>query len=894
MSKFKVLTPQTGFQMKGDFGKTELPILASWDTEPQFPEKWDSSNCPKFILHDGPPYANGNIHLGHALNKILKDIYVRSNVFLGNDVSFIPGWDCHGLPIEQQVIKNLGVDLKGKSPLEVRKLCHEYALQYVTKQMDQFKRLGTMAEWEKSYKTLSNQYELGILKCLKTLVEKGFIYKAKKPVFWDWVFETALANSEVEHKELESPSIYLAFPCKDEQNVSIAVWTTTPWTLPANAAICVNPKATYVYAAFENLNKILIMGKDCVEDFSKLVSDKYEILSETLGENLLGQKYENPLQSNRIRSVVCDEFVKTSVGTGCVHLAPGHGKDDYIVGLKYKLQYEVVVNEKGKMDIPVDNLGLNGLHFLKADAEVIEYLNRFKAILHADKFKHEYPFSWRSHKPVVDRGTEQWFVDLSNDEFKDNLNKAIESVEWYPENGKDRMKMMVSQRLEWCISRQRYWGVPIPSFKDSSGNSVLDIRVLDNLIKELEETECGTDVWFEKPLTYFLPDEWKDQEEWVKETDVLDVWFDSGASYLGALAASGLPTQADMYLEGDDQFRGWFQSALLLSVATQGIAPYKKVVSHGFILDSKGVAMSKSTGNVIAPEEVIKKFGADTLRLWAASEDYKSNVSVSQEMLNRNFDLYKRIRNTFKFMLGNIHDFEVSNAVKYLDLEKIDKLILDKFAQEYLSAKQAYVAGNFHAVVKIVENLCFVDLGSVYFDAIKDRLYCDAQNSKVRRSAQSVLAATIPKLVGLVKPILPFLAHEVELLCPENRFSLLDLYSVPVMNGTWNRLLGFRSKINEAIEPMRRSKEIGHNNECNVDLFLADDDYVFLMERSLVPTLRNLTLVSELSIYPLTSNEEERIIVKRSDKKKCERCWSRYDGGNESLCDRCVECESNG
>ena len=755
--------PKTSFPMRAKLPQKEPDILNYWDDidiNRLVLEK--NKNNPSYILHDGPPYANGDIHLGHALNKILKDIINKYKSMNGYYTPYVPGWDTHGLPIETQAIKKLNINRHEVSTVKFRGMCKDYALEQVDKQRKGFKRLGVRGDWDHPYLTLNPDFE--------AMAEKGYIYKGLKPVYWCPTCETALAEAEIEYKDDKAESIYVKFMLTDDKgkfagitddihSIYFVVWTTTTWTIPSNLAICLNPDLDYSLVKVED--KIFIMAKELVNSVCKdLGIGDFEIIGNYKGNDLEGMKAKHPLY-DRDSLVILGDHVTLDAGTGCVHTAPGHGTDDFIVGQKYGLKAYNPVDEKGYFDESVGRYA--GMRYDKAGAEIEKDLVKANALLGKKKIVHSYPHCWRCKNPIIFRATKQWFASIKG--FRDEALKAIKDVNWMPSWGEDRITNMVKDREDWCISRQRLWGVPIPIFYcKECGEPLIDKDTIAKITEIFKEK--GSDAWFELSEEELLPEGKKckcGSTSFSKETDIMDVWIDSGSSHAAVLETRDeLKRPADLYLEGSDQHRGWFQSSLLTSVATRGSAPYKSVLTHGFVVDGKGRKMSKSLGNGINTDDIIKKYGAEILRLWAISADYTSDMRISDKVLRQLTEVYRKIRNTIRFMLGNLSDFDPKNdAMKYSDLEEIDRWVLLRLERLKEKVTEAYESYQYHLIFHLVHNFCVVDMSNQYMDIIKDRLYTFKADSRERRSAQTAIYIILNDMIKLIAPVLSFTAEEV-------------------------------------------------------------------------------------------------------------------------------------
>jgi isoleucyl-tRNA synthetase len=836
--------------------KTNFPMRANLpQNEPKQVERWAQAGTyfrmlevnrgkPKFILHDGPPYANGNIHLGHALNKILKDVIVKYEAMAGHLAPYVPGWDCHGLPIELQVEKNLGRAKKlAMSKAEIRRLCKEYAEKYISIQREEFKRLGVLGDWERSYLTFDAEYEAREIRELGKITASGALYRQKRPVYWCASCVTALAEAEVEYEDHTSPSIFVKFPVQDAKGLFpidpasgtfFVIWTTTPWTLPANQAIAVHPK--FMYQHVKTPKGELIINQELIPSVMKALgfdSKDYEVTAGAWsGAELEGIICRHPWIERDSR-VIVGEFVTQDQGTGAVHIAPGHGQEDYEVGLRNGLPVMAPVDAHGKFTAEAGDLA--GEFVFKADTRIIQKLAERGMLLHEDKMSHSYPHCWRCKNPVIFRATEQWFISMEKNGLRRAALRAIEDVRWIPPWGKDRIRGMLESRPDWCISRQRSWGVPIPAvYCKKCNEAVLNQELCDHIAAIVERE--GSDAWFIRPLPDLLPKDFKcprcSGQDFSREEDILDVWFDSGVSWAAVVEQDPrLGGRADLYLEGSDQHRGWFHTALLTSLATRRRAPYESVLTHGFTLDGKGRKMSKSLGNTVAPQEIIKKFGAEILRLWVSAEDYREDVRISDEILNRLVEAYRRLRNTARFLISNLYDFDpTKDALPTQDLDEMDRWILQRTQTVLGRCREAYDDYEFHVVYHTLNNFCAVDLSAQYLDIVKDRLYCEGTRSKSRRAAQTTLYRVLDVLVHLMAPILSFTAEEIWNYMPDQdrRPKSVLLSTMPEPDRTfidqhladkWDRIFRERSEVLKALEVTRTGGLIGHSLDAEVLIF---------------------------------------------------------------------------
>lgn len=909
--------PKTDFPMRGNLPKREPEMLKIWEQENYYQklqELGKEQGLPKFVLHDGPPYANGHIHIGTALNKILKDIVIRSRSMIGYTVPYVPGWDTHGLPIELRAIQELGVDRDKVSPIELRQKCKEYALQYVDIQREEFKRLGIWGDWDNPYLTLSPDYEARQIEVFGKMASKGFIYKALKPVYWCADCETALAEAEIEYHDHRSPSIYVKFAVKDGKgileadNTYFVIWTTTPWTIPANLGICLNPNFEYVLIKTEKGN--LVVAKGLLEDFVEQTQlQEVEIVQEFHGHQLEGIVCSHPLYE-RDSLVILGDHTTLEAGTGCVHTAPGHGQEDYQVGLKYDLPVFAPVDKYGKFTEEAGKYV--GMAITDANKVITEDLEQAGALLKLDFVNHSYPHCWRCKEPVFFRATEQWFASLAK--FRDAMLEAIKNVEWIPSWGIDRITNMVADRGDWCISRQRTWGVPIPLFYCSCGEAIINEETTAH-VAEIFRQE-GSDAWWLKEAKDLLPDGFTCPKcggsEFSKEMDIMDVWFDSGVSHAAVLQQRDeLQWPADLYLEGSDQHRGWFQSSLSTSIAAFEQAPYKSVLTHGFVVDGEGKKMSKSLGNFIEPEQIIKQYGADILRMWVASAEYRGDIRVSNDILKQLSEAYRRIRNTARFILGNLGDFDpAQHPVVYEQLTDLDKWALHQLSELSSQVRNAYDKYEFHTVYHRIHHFCSVDLGGFYLDVLKDRLYCDAKDGHKRRSAQTAMYIILQELVQLLAPITVFTADEIWQHIPGNkaaesvhltRWQQLPVeYKNPALNQKWEKMLEVRRVVAKALEEARSNKLIGSSNDASITVY-GNLEIVAELE-SFKGQLEMLFIVSDVELLDLSQAEGQDLVgdlqlgvkvrVDKADGEKCERCW-RYSESvgqvseEEAVCERC-------
>ncbi len=913
--------PKTEFPMRANLPKREPEMLKDWEEQSYYEKlqnKRKEQGMPEFILHDGPPYANGHIHIGTALNKVLKDIVVRSKSLEGYRVPYVPGWDTHGLPIELRAIKELGVDREKASILELRQKCKSYALQYMDIQRNEFKRLGIWGEWDNPYLTLAPEYEAKQVEVFGQMASKGFIYKALKPVYWCADCETALAEAEIEYDDHRSPSIYVRFAVSDgngvlaEEDTYFVIWTTTPWTIPANLAICLNPHLDYVL--IDSDKGKLVVAKGLLEDFAEAVElETYQIKQEFTGAQLEGIVCRHPLYE-RESLVILGDHATLEAGTGCVHTAPGHGQEDYLVGLKYDLEVYAPVDEGGRF---TEEAGVyQGIRTVDANKVVTQDLNEVGALLKLDFVNHSYPHCWRCKEPVFFRATEQWFASL--DGFRQTMLDAIKEVKWVPSWGIDRITNMVADRGDWCISRQRTWGVPIPIFYCHCGEAIIE----EQTTKSVASVFCqeGSDAWWTKSAQELLPTGYKCPKcggtDFSKETDIMDVWFDSGVSHAAVLEQrNNLRWPADLYLEGSDQHRGWFQSSLSTSIAAYGQAPYKSVLTHGFVVDGDGKKMSKSLGNVVEPGKVIKQYGADILRMWVASAEYRGDIRVSDDILKQLSEAYRRIRNTARFILGNLQDFDPTvDSVSYQDMSELDRWALMQLSRLSKRVREAYAKYDFHVVYHSVYAFCSLDLGGFYLDVLKDRLYCDAKDSQHRRSAQTAIYLILDELVKLISPVMVFTADEIWQYLPKpnkeesvhlSRFGQLPAeYYDEELTAKWGKVLEVRRVVTKGLEEARTAKKIGSSNEAMVTIF--GNEQVRNDLSKFEGSLEMLFMVSQVELRELDQalsasiGDDKlgiKVLVEPAKSEKCQRCWrlspTVRSTSDLPLCQRCADVTQN-
>ena len=900
--------PKTEFPMRGNLPENEPKILEEIFEKGLY-EKMLKKNEGKepFVLHDGPPYANGEIHIGHALNKVLKDTIVRYKNLNGYYTPFIPGYDTHGMPTENKAIQALGLNRDEIPVSEFRDTCKSFNKDYIAKQTEGFKRLGVLADWENPYITYQPQMEAKQVGVFADMYKKGYIYKGLKPVYWCTDCETALAEAEIEYKDVKNTSAYVKFPVEDskglfdKENTYVVIWTTTPWTLPGNMGITIDPE--FEYSIVNANDEKYIMAKELVSKVMELAGiEEYKIEQTFKGKELEGILCKHPFLDRTSRVVMgSDDTVKVELdtGTGAVHTAPGYGKEDYLCGLKNGLDIVVTVDAKGHQTEEAGPFA--GMFYAKSDKEILNWLEEHNLLLHKQELMHSYPHCWRCKKPVIYRATNQWFASV--DGFRKETLEAIKGVKWIPSWGEERITKMVEDRNDWCISRQRTWGVPIPIFycADCEKEYVTD----ESLVKVQKIfKEKGSNAWFDLTEEELMPEGAKCEKcgctHFKKETDIMDVWFDSGSTHESVLAERGLP-EATLYLEGSDQYRGWFQSSLLTSVATKGKAPYKEVLTHGYTVDEQGRKMSKSVGNVIAPQTMIKQYGADILRLWVLSSDYKSDVSISNGIMKQVAEVYRKIRNTARYILGNISDFNVNEPVKYDELEEIDKWALIKLNHLIKDCTKAFDEYDFNKAYQAINTFCVVDMSNFYLDIIKDRLYTSKKESTKRRAAQTAMYNILSGLVRIIAPMTVYTAEEIWKYMPhkngENTESIMleywpkvnEKYENKELEEKWNKIIAIKEEVSKALEMARAEKVIGHSLNAKVTINADKENYNFLKDKE--ELLQEVFIVSAVEVKEAN---ELKIDVTPAEGEKCERCWMYSttvgeDKENPTICHRCSE-----
>ena len=909
------------FPMRANLPVREPGMLEKWQNEELYAElRKKNSGKPKFVLHDGPPFSNGNIHMGTAMNKVLKDIINRYRMISGYDVPFVPGWDNHGMPIESAIIKKNKLDRKKMSIPEFRNACKDFAQSFVNSQMDQFKRLGVVADWEHPYLTMTPSFEAREVKVFGEMFKKGYIYKGLKPVYWCPSDETALAEAEIEYADDKCTSIYVKFALKDDKGLVadtydvsktyFIIWTTTTWTLPGNLAIAVNPAESYALIKADNGEAYIVAEALAEKTMQAGGIENYEIIKLFKGADLEFMTAQHPFLDRESKVLLAD-YVTMESGTGCVHTAPGFGADDYQTCRRYGLDMIVPVDDKGYQTEEAGKFA--GMFYEESNKAILEDMTQSGALFASEEIVHQYPHCWRCKKPIIFRATPQWFCSVES--FKDEAVKACEDVTWIPSWGADRMVSMIKERADWCISRQRHWGLPIPVFYCEDCKKPVCTDETIEAVSELFAKE-GSNAWYEKDVNDILPAGFKCPHcggvHFFKETDTLDGWFDSGSTHFGVIENNpDAKWPADLYLEGADQYRGWFQSSLLTAVGAKGQgAPYKTVLTHGWVVDGEGKAMHKSLGNGVAPEEIIDKYGADVLRLWVASSDYKVDVRVSKEILEQLSQTYRKIRNTAKYILGNLGGFEPDNKVSPADMLPMDKWIITRLNALSKAVKKAYEDYEYHIVYHAVYNFCVVELSNIYLDVIKDRLYCDSVNGLSRKSAQTAIYMILDTLTRLLAPILAFTADEIWSAMPhakddDTRNVLFNVANAEYTEyeltademAAWDKLVAVRDDINPFLEEARAAKLIGKPLEAKVVISCDDAEYEFLADKG--EDLEALLIVSEVEVNKGTDGGKceryEGIFVKveKAEGEKCERCWkyghgTGSHGEHSTLCSRCA------
>ena len=901
--------PDTTFPMRGDLAKREPGMLQGWQDRKLYERiRETAKGRPKFILHDGPPYANGDIHLGHAMDKILKDIILKSKTLAGFDAPFVPGWDCHGLPIELQVEKQHG---KHIDPAQFRELCRAYAKEQIERQKRDFIRLGVLGEWDHPYLTMDFQFEADIMRVLGQVLENGYLYQGSKPVHWCVDCGSALAEAEVEYEDKTSPAIDVAFPVKDavalakqsgvsglDANTYVVIWTTTPWTLPANQAVCAHPDFDYDFV--KTPKGTLILAHELVEGcMQRYGFEAWEVLGSVKGAVLEGAWLKHPFYAREV-PLICGDHVTLEAGTGLVHTAPGHGLEDYVVGQKYKLEVDNPVGDDGKFYDKTPLVG--GQSIWAGNKTVVEALTQSGLLLKEFKLKHSYPHCWRHKTPIIFRATSQWFIGMEvkgkRGALRNNAIKAVESTEFFPTSGRARLEAMIKNRPDWCVSRQRSWGVPMPLFvhKETGAMHPRTQELIAQVATRVEQ--AGIEAWFSLDPKELLGDE---VAQYRKVSDTLDVWFDSGVTHACVLKRRAyLKHPADLYLEGSDQHRGWFQTSLMTGCATDGYAPYKALLTHGFVVDGKGYKMSKSKGNVVAPQKLIDTLGADILRLWVAATDYSGDLAISDEILKRVVESYRRMRNTLRFLLANVADFDhQKNALPMEEWLDIDRYAWVMMADLQVELEQHYARYEFHQAVQKLQSFCSEDMGGFYLDILKDRLYTAGKDSKARRSAQNTLFHISHALTRLLAPVLSFTGEEVWAVLTGKSDDSVFLHKwyehtlpkdAASLRAKWRSLREIKTEVGKQLEEVRVSGAIGSSLQAELEIHASGAKQVLL--QGLDDDLRFVLITSQAKVVAVADPTQEKIVVTPSSAAKCERCWHyRADVGADAahpgLCGRC-------
>lgn len=901
--------PSTKFPMKANLPQREPDILKLWDKINLYKKIRDKhAKSDNYILHDGPPYANGDIHIGHAVNKVLKDIVTKSKTFSGFNAPLIPGWDCHGLPIELMVEKKYGKSKFKDNKNAFRKACREYASKQINKQKIDFIRLGVVADWVNPYTSMDKDFEASVVKSFSDILKNNHIYHGSKPVHWCIESESALAEAEVEYKDLVSDAVDILFKISDQNkfkkvfsledlqgDIFCCIWTTTPWTLPANQAIAIGDNIDYVLVKIKS--KYVIIAEDLVDSFFAKDPDEIvpkDFIKKFKGNSLVGFQSEHPFY-NKVVPIITAEHVTTENGTGLVHIAPGHGQDDYIAGLKNNLEVFNPVNDKG---VFIESLELfGGLHVRKANDPIIKCLIDNDKILHHEKYNHSYPHCWRFKTPLIFRATPQWFVSMDQGSLREKINNNLDKVNWVPSWGYDRIKNMIKNRPDWCISRQRFWGVPIPLFVNKETNELhTDTSKILDKVADIISRE-NIEGWFDYDKSKLVDN----PDEYYMVTDTLDVWFDSGVSHIAVMKQRGLGDTADLYLEGSDQHRGWFQSSLITGMAIMDKPPYKNVLTHGFVVDANGQKMSKSQGNVIAPQSIIKSKGSDILRLWVATTDYTKEMHISEEILKRASEGYRRIRNTIKFLLSNISDYSNENSKTPDELTLVDKWILNQAQILQISVRKNYDEFKFHQIVQDIQNFCTVQLGGYYLDIIKDRLYTSKVDGGPRRASQYVCYNILKMMNIWIAPILSFTAEEVYQQMDDRKFDSVfldewvnDEFSIDDNeNKVGNKLFALKQLVSKKLDEARNNDIIGSSLEATIHLNVDNKTYDLLS--SYKDELKFIFITSDCNLNSKFENNEIEILVEKNNNLKCERCWHMSDtvGKVEKHPLLCSRCHSN-
>ena len=931
--------PKTSFGMKANLTQREPQQRKAWAKQNIYTQIRDArKDSPMYILHDGPPYANGDIHMGHVINKVLKDFVVRYKTMTGFNAPYVPGWDCHGLPIEAKVMTELGDEVRSLTKPEIRKRCMKYASKYVKLQSRQFQNLGIFGDFDEPYLTFKPQYEAGILEVFAQMVGNGLVYKQLKPIHWSIGCETALAEAELEYKDITSPSIFVNFPLQPDSikkltelglvadsqaadaKVCLMIWTTTPWTLAANLAVAVNPHLEYKTACYEKdgskfISVICSERVEAVTQAGGLEDGSFQLSEKSVkGSDLEGLRYDHPfVKSNPTdkdaHMVICADYVTTEDGTGLVHIAPGHGLEDYISGQNYGLAVYSPVKDDGCYDDTVPGW-LVGKNVLEVDPEVISHLDKTGLLFAQKEMLHSYPHCWRSKGPVIFRATEQWFISVDGElpdlgkSLRDLSLERIKQVKWIPSWGQKRIEGMLESRPDWCISRQRSWGLPIPVFVNSHGDTLLTKESVLAVSKHIGQK--GSDSWFIDSPREILGEDFQLPEGFTwddlqKEENIFDVWFESGCSWYSVAKKKGWPVPVDLYLEGSDQHRGWFQLSLLPALGTLGTEPFKAVLTHGFTVDEKGMKQSKSLGNYVNAQDEVTKYGADILRLWVASVNYQEDIRCNDELIGRTQDAYRKIRNTLRYLLGNICDFNPqTQSVPYADMAEIDKWAMQEMQKLVTEVKANYEGFTFHRVFALLYNFCTVQMSSIYMDVLKDRLYCDAADSHSRRSSQTAMYHILDALIKLLAPILVHTAEEAwaAVQFKSQDVESIHLAAIPELDNSietedrWTKIMSLRDEVLKVLEGLRQTKQINSNQEASVKITTADEKTIDLLNNFGLDQFAALCIVSEVTLEK--SEGQTKIEAQKSTYPKCQRCWNYWptvgkNADHPDLCQRCIE-----
>ncbi len=902
--------PDRSFPMKANLVNKEPEQLEKWEEEDlyKYVQK-QREDAPLYVLHDGPPYANGNIHVGTALNKILKDIIVKYKTMRGYNAPYIPGWDMHGLPIEHKVTSQLNNE-ENVTKLEIRKKCRKYAEKYFKIQREQFKRLGVRGDWENPYLTYDYEYESSVMKVFSELVKQGYVYRKRKPIYWCTHCETALAEAEVEYHEHTSHSIYVKFQDNNDPDRFFIIWTTTPWTLPANVAVALHPD--YEYVEIKVGNERWVLAKQLLEQaLNEMDIEDYRIIDEKKGSYYEGLKVKHPFM-DRLSEVVLANYVELDAGTGCIHTAPGHGEEDYQTGNKYDLPTISPVDDSGVFTSEAGKY--EGLFVFDANDRIVSDLKEQGYLIAEDKLEHSYPHCWRCKSPVIFRATEQWFISIDHNKLRDKALGEIKKTKWYPYWGERRISSMILDRPDWCISRQRSWGIPIPAFKcEKCGEVILTEKIVSHFASLVGKH--GTDIWFEWGEKDLIPEGFKCTEcgsnTFKKQEDILDVWIDSGSSFEAVVKSRPeLRFPSDEYLEGSDQHRGWFNSSLLLSLVVEGKAPFDTVVTHGFINDEQGRKMSKSAGNVVDTQEINEKYGAEILRMWTASSNYQEDIRISNKIVRQQVENYRKIRNTIRYLIGNLSDFDRTDELPYEELTELDKWALMKLHMLIRDVTRSYEEHEFYKANHLIMRFLINDMSSFYLDIVKDRLYVEGKDSVTRRSVQTVMMQILLNLTRLLSPVLTFTTEEVYSFLPEDfrRYKSIQVEDWPEYNENyfdveldekWKKLRTVREDVSKALETERNQKNIGNSLDAKVILNPVKKDVGRLIKNYSNSFLEDLFIVSQIKIDSTIEGDNIHkgqlvdVMVKKAEGEKCERCWKYStdvgeDDQYKDICGRCA------